>query len=256
MNNYRYKIVIEYVGTQYMGWQYQEHGRTVQLALVEAIAHITGEKSEVINLVGAGRTDSGVHAVGQVAHFDLHKQWDGEKLMSGINHVLRTMGDSIAVKHCEEVRVEFNARFDAKLRRYVYKIVESRSASIFMRDMVWAVGHDLDICNISAMCNVLVGMHDFTSFRNKHCQAHSPVRTISNIGVARCRNIFQNEVHITITAQSFLHNQVRIIVGTLVYLSKSGGGKQEIRDILEARDRTRAMSTAPACGLYLSEVRY
>ena len=243
----RYKLLIEYDGGPYMGWQRQAHGPSVQQALEEALAAMDGRE---VTLFGAGRTDAGVHARGQVAHVDLLKELRPDKLRDGTNHHL---GDHpISVLDTEFVDGEFHARFDARYRTYLYRLIDRRPKLALERGHVWRVPQVLDADAMDAAAQALVGEHDFTTFRDLQCQAKSPVKTLDRIDVERVGA----EVHVHVGARSFLHRQVRSFVGSLVEV---GRGKKDvgwIGDILEACDRTACGPVAPPDGLYLMEVRY
>ena len=243
----RYRITIEYDGTPFVGWQSQACGGGVQDHLVRAIHKTT---AETVSVRGAGRTDSGVHALGQVAHFDLEKDWDPFRLSEALNFHLRPAPAVIleAVKAADD----FDARFSAVARHYLYRFLPRRAPPAIERDRVWWVPRDLDADAMHAAAQVLVGHHDFTTFRAAGCQAASPVKTLDKLDVARVGA----EIHMTASARSFLHNQVRSIAGTMKLV---GEGKWTARDVaaaLEARDRRACGTVAPAAGLYLTRVDY
>jgi tRNA pseudouridine38-40 synthase len=242
----RYKLTIEYDGTPFFGWQMQDRP-TVQGRLTEAIKAFSGD--DMIPR-GAGRTDAGVHALGQVAHVDLTKDWPAKKVRDALNAQLRP--DPISVLACEQVAEGFDARFSAKARHYLYRIVNRRSPLALERDRAWHVIYRLDAERMHEAAQVLVGHHDFTTFRSTECQAASPEKTLDRLAVARDGE----EVRIEASSRSFLHNQVRSMVGSLRLV---GGGKWSAADLkkaLEARDRTACGPVAPAYGLYLMRVDY
>ena len=242
----RYKLTIEYDGTPFFGWQMQDRP-TVQGRLTEAIKAFSGD--DMIPR-GAGRTDAGVHALAQVAHVDLTKDWPAKKVRDALNAQLRP--DPISVLACEQVAEGFDARFSAKARHYLYRIVNRRSPLALERDRAWHVIYQLDAERMHEAAQVLVGHHDFTTFRSTECQAASPEKTLDRLAVARDGQ----EVRIEASSRSFLHNQVRSMVGSLRLV---GGGKWSAADLkkaLEARDRTACGPVAPACGLYLVKVDY
>ena len=243
----RYRLLIEYDGSPFMGWQRQAHGPSVQEALETAIAEIDGQP---VTLFGAGRTDAGVHARGQVAHVDLGKEIRPDKLRDGTNfHLGQT---PVSVLDAERVGEDFHARFSATYRTYLYRLTDRRPRLALDRNRVWRIPQTLDAEAMETAAHALVGEHDFTTFRDVQCQAKSPVKTLSDIRVERAGE----EVHVHVGARSFLHRQVRSLVGSL---AEVGRGKREpgwIADILEARDRTACGPVAPAHGLYLMSVDY
>ena len=202
----RYKLTLEYDGTPFVGWQVQENGPSVQARLAVAIKAFSGE--ETIPR-GAGRTDAGVHALGQVAHMDLGKEWPPEKVRDALNAQLRP--DPVSVLTCERAAADFDARFSATARHYLYRIVNRRSPLALDRDRAWQVVHMLDAVAMHDAAQVLVGHHDFTTFRSTECQAASPVKTLDWLAVDR----EGEEIRIEASARSFLHNQVRSMVGSL-----------------------------------------
>lgn len=258
----RYKITIEYDGTNILGWQRQLDGPSVQEYLENALAIITPKEeakqapqsSEQITCLvqGAGRTDAGVHALAQVAHFDLNREIEEWKLRDALNFHLREQGAPVVVLAVEAVSQEFNARFSAKGRGYIYKILNRRTAPILQKDRVWWVPIPLDIEKMCQGAQYLLGHHDFTSFRAAACQAKSPVKTLDRLDITRS----EEEIIFTVEARSFLHHQVRNMVGTLKLVGDGHLSPEDIKTILEAKDRRLAGPTAPACGLYLSKVLY
>jgi tRNA pseudouridine38-40 synthase len=243
----RYKLTIEYDGARYAGWQRQDNARTVQQALEEAALALNGEPTVV---TGAGRTDSGVHALGQVAHVDLLKPLPAGKVRDALNAHLRP--HPIAVLESEDAAPEFHARFDATGRSYIYRIISRRADLTLDKHRAWRVAAALDAGAMHAAAQALVGRHDFSTFRYIHCQADSPVKTLDSIRVQRKAE----EIIVETTARSFLHHQVRSMVGSLVEV---GRGRQQVRwisDILHAADRTLCGPVAPAAGLYLASVSY
>jgi len=207
----RYKLTIEYDGTPFVGWQVQDNGPSVQGVLTEAIAAFTGER---VVVGGAGRTDAGVHALGQVAHVDLAKDWDGDTVRDAINFHLRPQ--PIAVLTAEQVAENFDARFSATKRHYLYRIVNRRADLALDQNRAWRVPRPLDADAMHAAAQKLVGRHDFTTFRAAECQAKSPVKTLDQLDVKRDGDA----VRISATARSFLHHQVRSMVGSLVHVGE------------------------------------
>jgi tRNA pseudouridine38-40 synthase len=243
----RYKLTIEYDGSPFVGWQVQDNGPSVQGVLTEAIAAFTGER---VVVAGAGRTDAGVHARGQVAHVDLAKDWDGDTVRDAVNFHLRPR--PIAVLTAEQVAENFDARFSATKRHYLYRIVNRRADLALDQTRAWRVPRPLDGDAMHAAAQKLVGRHDFTTFRAAECQAKSPVKTLDQLDVKRDGD----EVRITAAARSFLHHQVRSMVGSLVHVGEGKWSAEELADALAARDRTRCGQVAPPQGLYLARVEY
>jgi len=243
----RYQLVIEYDGTPFVGWQVQPQGPSVQGALQEAVRRFTGEH---VTVKSAGRTDAGVHALGQVAHIDLERDWSAGRVRDALNFHLKPA--PIAVLSCTEVPDTFDARFSALQRHYVYRILTRRARPVLDRDRVWWLTRALDAEAMRAAAAHLVGRHDFTTFRAAQCQAASPVRTLDRLEVA-CEG---SEIVIRTSARSFLHNQVRSMVGTLKLVGEGKWRPDDVAAALAARDRARCGAIAPACGLYLARVDY
>ncbi len=244
---HRYKVILEYIGVGYCGWQKQKEYLSLQQVIEDAIFSFSKEK---VAVTVAGRTDAGVNAYGQVAHFDLNNYYEPRRLMQSINHFSRP--HTVGVVFAEEVNLDFHARFSAKSRHYVYKILNRSSINIINNGFMYWVRHDLDTEKMQEAANFLLGRHDFSSFRASECQSNSPIRTLDKIDIIRQGDII--EIHIS--ALSFLHHMVRNIVGSLVLV---GGGKWkpiQIKEVLEAKDRKAAGPTAPACGLYFLKVDY
>ena len=243
----RFKLTIEYDGGPFVGWQRQENGRSVQQAIEEAVAAFSGEK---IVLKGAGRTDSGVHALGQVAHFDLVRERTPEVVRDATNANLRPQ--PIVILGAEVVGEDFDARFSARRRHYLYRILERRAPPALDRGRVWWVAQPLDVEAMHAAAQALVGQHDFTTFRSSQCQAKSPVKTLDRLDVSR----EGDEVVIRATARSFLHNQVRSMAGTLKKVGDGSWPVAAVGEALAAKDRARSGPVAPPDGLYLVAVEY
>ena len=250
----RWKLTIEYDGTPFAGWQRQENALSVQECIEKAIIAFCGE--EVV-LRAAGRTDAGVHAVGQVAHFDLEKDAT-EKIVSGaINAHLRP--HPISVVNAEKVSSGFHARFGAAYRVYCYKILMNRWASPALESpYVWHIGRDLNVAAMHAAAQHLLGTHDFTSFRAAECQAKSPIRSMDRLDVIETTYNLSAGRHLEVWAEakSFLHHQIRNIVGTLKLVGEGKWQPEDVKTALEAKDRTKAGPMAPASGLYFVRVDY
>lgn len=243
----RYRIDIEYDGTPFVGWQRQVVGASVQGLLEQAIANFSGE---TVGVRGAGRTDSGVHALGQVAHFDLCKTWDAARIRDALNYHLKP--HPIAVLSCEPVATGFDARFSALSRRYVYRILTRRPPPVFDRNRVWWLAHSLDSDAMAEAAKGFLGHHDFTTFRAAQCQAASPMKTLNVFDVER----IGDEIRCTVQSRSFLHNQVRSMVGSLKLVGEGKWAKNDLAAALAARDRAACGPVAPAEGLYLISVLY
>ncbi|PPR44827.1 MAG: tRNA pseudouridine synthase A [Alphaproteobacteria bacterium MarineAlpha5_Bin8] len=243
----KYKITIEYDGSNFVGWQRQENGNSIQESIEKAITKITSKK---INVFGAGRTDAGVHAKGQVAHFETLNDISVETIRDGLNQYLRNL--SIAILDAEKVSDDFHARFSATHRYYQYFLINRRAPLTLNKNYAWAIYKKLKIDKMKIAANYFIGKYDFNSFRSIDCQSSSSIKTISSCEV----NHSNEEVIINVAAKSFLHSQVRIIVGTLVEVGKGKIQPDDIKEILESKDRARAGPTAPAHGLYLIKVDY
>jgi tRNA pseudouridine38-40 synthase len=243
----RYKLTIEYDGGPYRGWQYQADVPSVQGALEEAILKLDGQR---VTIQGAGRTDAGVHALAQVAHADLRGEHDGGTVRDALNFYLRPQ--PIAVLSAERVSDDFNARFSATRRHYLYRIVNRRPDLTLDLGRVWRVGRPLDIEAMREAATRLLGNHDFTTFRSTECQSKSPVKTLDQLDV----EVEGWNVTVLVSARSFLHNQVRSMVGSLVHVGEGKWSADDLTRILQARDRTLCGQVAPPEGLYLVKVDY
>lgn len=243
----RYRLTIEYDGTPFVGWQRQANGRSVQETLEDALRALTGDP---VSVRGAGRTDRGVHAAGQVAHVDLSRHWPVEKLPDALNAHLRPA--PIAILAAAAVPDGFDARFSAIGRRYRYRILNRRAPLALHRDRAWRVGRPLDEAAMQEAAAALVGTHDFTTFRSVECQAKSPVKTLRELGVSR----FGEEIRIEAEARSFLHSQIRSIAGSLKLVGEGKWRPRDVAGALAARDRSACGPLAPPAGLYLMAVAY
>jgi tRNA pseudouridine38-40 synthase len=242
-----FKMIVEYDGTDYCGWQRQENGITIQQVLEEAIQLITGEKVAVI---GSGRTDAGVHALNQVAHFKSNSRLHVNSIYRGMNSVLPP---DIVVKEMEEVAGEFHAQHDVKSKVYVYKICSQRLRPVLGRNYFWHIRFPLDLAPMKKATQFLIGTHDFSCFCATGTHVKDRVRTITDIEIKTCDD---GLIEITVEAQGFLKYMVRNIIGTLVEVGRGRRKPEEMKPIIESRDRTVAGVTAPACGLFLKEVKY
>lgn len=245
----RYRITVEYDGTGYAGWQLQAGQHTVQAAIEQAIEAFCGETAR---LGVAGRTDAGVHALGQVAHFDLSRDWSASTIFNAINAKLRQADEPVAILEAERVSDDFNARFSARARHYLYRIINRKAPIAIERHQAWWVKHPLDEGAMQAAANRLLGTHDFTTFRSAHCQSKSPVKTLDRLDVSRSGEL----IEIRASARSFLHNQVRSLTGTLKMVGEGNWSADDVTAALEARDRAACAAVAPPGGLYLVKVDY
>ncbi len=243
----RYKIIVEYDGTPFAGWQWQDNVPSVQRALTEAVEAFSGER---VLVQGAGRTDAGVHALGQVAHFDLAKAHTTDTVRDALNARLRP--HPVAVLSAEGVAAGFDARRSAIKRHYLYRIANRRPDLALDRLRAWRVPRRLDADAMHAAAQRLIGKHDFTTFRSTECQAQSPEKTLDRLDVSRVAD----EVHIAATARSFLHNQVRSMVGSLQMVGDGKWSADDLAAALAARDRAACGPVAPPDGLYLVRVDY
>jgi tRNA pseudouridine38-40 synthase len=243
----RYRLTLEYNGGPFVGWQRQDNGASVQGALEDAIEKLSAAR---VTVTGAGRTDAGVHALGQVAHFDLEKEFESGKVRDALNHYLRPL--PIVVLDATPVGEDFHARFSATARHYLYRILNRRSPPALEQGRVWHVSAKLDAEAMHHAAQSLVGQHDFTTFRAAECQAQSPIKTLDRLNVSQRAD----EIHVEASARSFLHHQIRSFAGSLKLV---GEGKWQPRDVaaaLAAKDRAACGPVAPPDGLYLVRVDY
>ena len=247
----RFALKIEYNGAPFSGWQRQNDRPTVQAALENALAKVTAGPHVVI---GAGRTDKGVHAMGQVGHFDLTQNWAPFRLLEALNFHLKPL--PIAILDAARVPDDWHARFSATQRRYNFRLLMRRAPATYDAGLVWQVKTELDLPAMREAVTTLIGTHDFTTFRSTICQAKSPVKTLDSITITRVSGPSGPEMHFDVRARSFLHNQVRSLIGTL---ERVGAGKWSCSDVqqaLEAQDRAACGPVCPPCGLYLAGVQY
>ena len=243
----RYKLTVEYDGRPFAGWQIQADQLTVQGLLTAAVEALSGDKTLV---QGAGRTDAGVHARAQVAHADLAKEWDTDTIRDALNAHLRP--HPIAILAAERAADDFNARTSAIRRHYLYRIINRRADLTLEAGRAWRVPRPLDAAAMHKAAQRLIGKHDFTTFRSTECQAKSPVKTLDILKVERSGE----DVYVTSVARSFLHNQVRSMVGSLVPVGEGKWSPDDLAKALEARDRAACGPVAPPDGLYLMKVEY
>jgi tRNA pseudouridine38-40 synthase len=243
----RYRLTLEYDGGPFVGWQRQAEGASVQGALEDAIEKLSATR---VTVTGAGRTDAGVHALGQVAHFDLEKDYAADKVRDALNYHLKPA--PVSVLEAGVADNEFHARFSATARHYLFRILNRRSPPALERGKVWPVAIALDADAMHAAAQYLVGQHDFTTFRAAECQARSPVKTLDRLDVFRRGE----EIHIEASARSFLHHQIRSFAGTLKLVGEGKWPPLGVKKALEARDRSACGPVAPPGGLYLVKVDY
>ena len=245
----RYRLTVEYDGTPYVGFQRQTNGYAVQEAMERAVRKFAGED---VTIHVAGRTDTGVHAIGQVCHVDLTKDWEARRVMEAMNAHLVLAGECVAIIDAEKMSDDFHARFSATSRHYLYRMLNRHAPIPLERERAWWVKRPLDIAAMQDASAVLLGTHDFTTFRAAQCQSKSPVKTLDSIGFSRAGEL----VEVRVSARSFLHNQVRSIVGTLKLVGEGHWTKADVAAALEARDHQRCGALAPPHGLYLARVDY
>ena len=243
----RWKLTIEYDGSPFMGWQRQEHGRSVQQALEEALQRMTGEQAA---FHAAGRTDAGVHALAMTAHVDVERNLTPHRLREGLNALVRPQ--PISVLEVETVKDDWHARFSCVGRRYLYRILNRRVPPALDVGKVWHIAVPLDVEAMREGASHLIGRHDFTTFRSAQCQSDSPVKTLDRLEVSRAGE----EIHVEAAARSFLHHQVRSMVGCLALVGRDQWRPEDIRKALEARDRSALGFNAPPHGLYFVEAIY
>jgi tRNA pseudouridine38-40 synthase len=243
----RYKLTIEYDGRPFVGWQIQDNGPSVQGVMAQALEAFCGEK---VSVQGAGRTDAGVHALGQVGHVDLAKDWDEDTVRDALNAHLRP--HPVAILKAERVDGSFDARFSAIRRHYLYRIVNRRADLALERGRAWRIAQPLDLPAMQAAAQRLVGRHDFTTFRNVECQAKSPVKTLDQLDVRRAAD----DIQVVASARSFLHSQVRSMVGALALVGEGKWTADDVSVALAKRDRAACAPVAPPDGLYLARVDY
>ncbi|MGC8201861.1 tRNA pseudouridine(38-40) synthase TruA [Aliiroseovarius sp. PTFE2010] len=247
----RYALQIEYNGAPFHGWQRQKAHPSVQQALEEALRRL---EPDVPSIAAAGRTDAGVHALGQVAHCDMGKAWQPARLAGAINAHLRPL--PVAVVQCAPVADDFHARFDAHERRYLFRLVARRAPVTHDAGLVWQIGHALDARAMQAGADRLLGQHDFTTFRSTMCQADSPVKTLDALEVSEHPYPGGREYRFAVRARSFLHNQVRSFVGTLERVGAGAWTPDDVTAALDARTRAACGPVCPPQGLYLAGVGY
>jgi tRNA pseudouridine38-40 synthase len=243
----RWRLTVEYDGGPFMGWQRQDHGPSVQQALEEALERMTGERA---SFTAAGRTDAGVHALAMSAHVDVERPLTPHRLREGLNALVRPQ--PVSVLDVAEVENDWHARFSCVGRRYLYRILNRRAPTALDAGRVWHVAVPLDVEAMQAAAAHLVGRHDFTTFRSVHCQSDSPVKTLDRLVVSRAGE----EIHIEAAARSFLHHQVRSMVGCLAMVGRGQWAPGDMKAALEAKDRAALGLNAPPQGLYFVDAIY
>ncbi len=243
----RYKIKIEYEGTPFVGWQFQKNGESIQEVLEKAIFKFSNEK---VNVIGAGRTDSGVHALGQVAHFDLKKKMNGKKILPAIN---QNIGNRpVTVLKLNKTNKKFHARHDAKKRTYRYLIINRQSPLALQKNKAWHIRKKLDLSSMKKGAKLLLGTHDFSTFRSSSCGAKSPIKTMEKILIKKSKD----KITLQFTSRSFLQQQVRSMVGCLKYLGEAKWDLKDFKKSFKSKNRIKCAPPAPACGLYLTNIEY
>ena len=243
----RYKIKIEYEGTPFVGWQFQKNGKSIQEVLQKAIFKFSKEK---VTVIGAGRTDSGVHALGQTAHFDLKKKINKKKILPAINQNIEN--NSVTVLKVNKINKKFHARHDAKKRTYRYLIVNRQSPLALQKNKAWHIRKKLDLLSMKKGAKFLLGTHDFSTFRASACGAKSPIRTMEKILIKKNKD----KITLQFTSRSFLQQQVRSMVGCLKYLGEAKWNLKDFIKSFKSKNRLKCAPPAPACGLYLVKVEY
>jgi len=243
----RYKIKIEYEGTPFVGWQFQKNGQSIQEVLQKAIFNFSKEKVVVI---GAGRTDSGVHALAQVAHFDLKKKIKIKSLLPAINQNIANK--PVTVLKINKANKKFHARFDAKKRTYQYTIVNRQSPLTLQKNKAWHIRKKLDVKAMKKGTKLLLGTHDFSTFRASSCGAKSPIKTMEKISIKKNKD----KITLKFTSKSFLQQQVRSMVGCIKYLGEGKWNLETFKQSFKSKNRIKCAPPAPACGLYLAKIKY
>ncbi|AUQ75401.1 tRNA pseudouridine(38-40) synthase TruA [Phaeobacter piscinae] len=247
----RFALKVEYHGAPFAGWQRQKDQPSVQGAIEDALARLEPGPHTI---AAAGRTDTGVHGLGQVAHCDMVKDWDPFRLSEALNFHLKPA--PVAIVDCARVEGDWHARFSAVERQYLFRILIRRAPATHEAGQVWQLNHDLDADAMQEAANHLIGQHDFTTFRSSICQAASPLKTLDELRVARVQGFSGPEIHFHVRARSFLHNQVRSFVGTLERVGAGAWAPEDVKTALESQDRAACGPVCPGHGLYLARVGY
>ena len=243
----RYKIKIEYEGTPFVGWQFQKNGKSIQEVLQKAIFNFSREK---VVVTGAGRTDSGVHALAQVAHFDLKKKIKRKSLLPAIN---QNIGNKpVTVLKINKANKKFHARFDAKKRTYQYIIINRQSPLTLQKNKAWHIRKKLDVKAMKKGAKLLLGTHNFSTYRASSCGAKSPIKTMEKISIKKNKD----KITLQFTSRSFLQQQVRSMVGCIKYLGEGKWNLNDFKNSFKSKNRSKCAPPAPACGLYLTKIKY
>jgi tRNA pseudouridine38-40 synthase len=243
----RYKIIIEYDGTPFVGWQFQKNGLSIQEILQKAIFQFTREK---VTVTGAGRTDAGVHALAQVAHFDLKKKIKKNQFLLGANHYMRK--NPVTILDIKKTKKKFHSRFDAKKRTYEYIIINRQSSLALQKNKAWHIRKKLNLKIMKKGVKLLIGAHDFSTFRASSCGAKSPVKTLKRASIKKNKN----KLILTFASKSFLQQQVRSMVGCIKYLGEGKWKLSDFKNSFQSKNRIKCAPPAPACGLYLKSISY
>ena len=243
----RYKIIIEYDGTPFVGWQFQKNGQSVQEVLQKAIFDFSKEK---VVVTGAGRTDSGVHALAQTAHFDLKKKMRKKNILLAINQNI--VNKSVTVLKINKVNKKFHARYDAKKRTYLYLIINRQSPLALQKNKAWHIRKNLDVSSMKTGTKILLGTHNFSTYRAASCGAKSPIRTMEKILIKKNKD----KITLQFTSRSFLQQQVRSMVGCIKYLGEGKWNLNDFKYSFKSKNRSKCAPPAPACGLYLKKISY
>ena len=243
----RYKIIVEYDGTPFVGWQFQKNGLSIQEILQKAILQLSREK---VTVTGAGRTDAGVHALAQVAHFDLKKKIKKNQFLLGANHYMRK--NPVTILDIKKTKKKFHSRFDAKKRTYEYIIINRQSPLTLQKNKAWHIRKKLNLKIMKKGVKLLIGAHDFSTFRASSCGAKSPVKTLKRASIKKNKN----KLILTFASKSFLQQQVRSMVGCIKYLGEGKWKLSDFKNSFQSKNRIKCAPPAPACGLYLKSISY
>ena len=243
----RYKIIVEYDGTPFVGWQFQKNGLSIQEILQKAILQLSREK---VTVTGAGRTDAGVHALAQVAHFDLKKKIKKNQFLLGANHYMRK--NPATILDIKKTKKKFHSRFDAKKRTYEYIIINRQSPLTLQKNKAWHIRKKLNLKAMKKGAKLLIGTHDFSTFRASSCGAKSPIKTLKKTSIQKNKN----KLILTFTSKSFLQQQVRSMVGCIKYLGEGKWKLSDFKNSFQSKNRIKCAPPAPACGLYLKSISY
>ena len=243
----RYQIKVEYDGTNFVGWQYQKNGLSIQEILQKAIFQFSNEE---VSITGAGRTDAGVHAIGQVAHFDLKKKFKKKNFILGVNQYIGK--NPVTILNIKKTNDKFHSRFDAKERTYQYVIINRQSPLALQKNKAWHIRKKLDLKAMKKAAKLLLGTHDFSTFRASSCGAKSPIKTLNKVSIKKDKE----KIILKFTSKSFLQQQVRSMVGCIKYLGEGKWKLDDFKNAFKSKRRSKCAQPAPSCGLYLTRVSY